>query len=216
MGLGRPGKKPRKQGSRRELFENILIVTDGEKTEANYFQGLRNSFPEPIRNKISIKILAKLDTQELVERSLKEQREDPREREIWIVFDKDNRPDDFDRIISSAKKHGINIAWSNPCIEIFFHAYYGKRPKNTDAKQCISAFSIDFQKATKKEYLKNDKEIYDILCHSGDEKKAIEFSKKKLKQSINEAESKKPSSYCPGSTLHELVGKITSHRPENK
>lgn len=39
MGLGRAGGNPRKQGCRRELFENILIVTDGEKTETNYYQG---------------------------------------------------------------------------------------------------------------------------------------------------------------------------------
>lgn len=82
MGLGRAGGNPRKQGCRRELFENILIVTDGEKTETNYFQGLKNSFPEAVRNKISIKILDKLNTQELVGRALKAQREDPREREI--------------------------------------------------------------------------------------------------------------------------------------
>lgn len=216
MGLGRAGGNPRKQGCRRELFENILIVTDGEKTETNYFQGLKNSFPEAVRNKISIKILDKLNTQELVGRALKAQREDPREREIWIVFDKDNRPDDFDNIISSAKKHGINVAWSNPCIEIFFHAYYGRMPNNADAKQCISAFSTDFQKATKKEYTKNDKDIYSLLCHSGDEKRALELSKNKLEQSMNQAKIKKPSSYCPGSTLHNIVSKITSHRPKTK
>ena len=50
MGLGRAGGNPRKQGCRRELFENILIVTDGEKTETNYFQGLKNSFPEEKRH----------------------------------------------------------------------------------------------------------------------------------------------------------------------
>ena len=216
MGLGRAGGNPRKQGCRRELFENILIVTDGEKTETNYFQGLKNSFPEAVRNKISIKILDKLNTQELVRRALKAQREDPREREIWIVFDKDNRPDDVDRIISSAKKHSINVAWSNPCIEIFFHAYYGRMPNNTDAKQCISAFSTDFQKATKKEYSKNDKDIYSLLCHSGDEKRALELSKNKLEQSMNQAKIRKPSAYCPGSTLHNIVSKITSHRPKNK
>ena len=55
------------------------------------------------------------------------------------------------------------MAWSNPCIEIFFHAYYGRMPNNTDAKQCISAFSTDFQKATKKEYSKNDKDNLEVV-----------------------------------------------------
>lgn len=170
MGLGRAGGNPRKQGCRRELFENILIVTDGEKTETNYFQGLKNSFPEAVRNKISIKILDKLNTQELVGRALKAQREDPREREIWIVFDKDNRPDDFDRIISNAKKHGINVAWSNPCIEIFFHAYYGRMPNNADAKQCISAFATDFLKQPRKNTQKTTKTS--IVCYAIPEMKS--------------------------------------------
>lgn len=216
MGLGKPGKKVRKQGCRRELFKNILIVTDGEKTESNYFLGLRDSFPETLRNKISIKILDKIDTQELVVRALKEKREDPRMREVWIVSDKDNRPEDFDKIIISAKKQGIHVAWSNPCIEIFFHAYYGRRPKNTDVKKCISAFSSDFRKATKKEYLKNDRKIYDWLWHYGNEKHALELSKQTLDLSMKQAKIKKPSSYCPGSTLHEIVSKITSHRPDKK
>lgn len=54
--------------------------------------------------------------------ALKERREDSRNREDWIVFDKDNHPNDFDKVISSAQKNQIHIGWSDPCIEIFFHA----------------------------------------------------------------------------------------------
>ena len=45
MDFRKAGRNKRKIDSRRQLFENILIVTDGEQTETNYFTGLRDSFP---------------------------------------------------------------------------------------------------------------------------------------------------------------------------
>lgn len=38
MTLGKPGKKNRKTRTRRELFENLLIVTDGEKQKPIIFK----------------------------------------------------------------------------------------------------------------------------------------------------------------------------------
>lgn len=65
MALGKPGKKNRKTRTRRELFENLLIVTDGEKTETNYFQGLRDSFPDELKKKSAYASLIKLTRKSL-------------------------------------------------------------------------------------------------------------------------------------------------------
>ena len=130
MAFGKAGKVKRQTGVRAELFENILIVTDGEQTETNYFQGLRDSFPNELRRKIRIKIINRIDTEDLIQVALKEAREDATFRETWIVFDRDDRPNDFDSIIGKAKKNDIRVGWSNPCIEIFFHAYFGRMPNN--------------------------------------------------------------------------------------
>ena len=134
MAFRRAGKTKRRVGFRPQLFENILIVTDGEQTETNYFEGLKNSFPEELRRKIRIKDISQIDTEDLISVAMKEAREDATFREIWIVFDRDDRPNDFDTIIAKAEKNGIKIGWSNPCIEIFFHAYYGFMPNNYVAK----------------------------------------------------------------------------------
>ena len=40
-------------------------------------------------------------------------------KETWIVFDRDRVPD-FDKLIQKANYRGISVAWSNPCIEIWF------------------------------------------------------------------------------------------------
>lgn len=160
MAFGKADRSKRKIGTRRQLFENLLIVTDGEQTETNFFKGLRDSFPEDLRKKISIKVIDKVDTQDLIEVTLRTLREEPTLREPWIVFDRDDRIQDFDSIILKAKKAGIHVGWSNPCIEVFFHAYYGKMPNNEISKRCIAEFAKDFQKATGKEYEKNIAEIY--------------------------------------------------------
>ncbi len=216
MAFGKAGKSKRRANSRRELFENILIVTDGEATETNYFSGLRDSFPVELRRKIRIRIVPEVNTQDLVETTLAELRKDPAVREAWIVFDRDNRPEDFDTVISKAKRNGINVGWSNPCIEIFFHAYYGKMPRNEVPQQCISAFGRDFERKTGKEYEKNDEDIYEELRETGDEEGALALSKATLETSSKNAESKRPSKYCPASTLHELVGKAVKFRVNRK
>lgn len=35
-----------------------LIVTDAEKTEKNYFEGIRNTIPEALKNDLQIKIFS--------------------------------------------------------------------------------------------------------------------------------------------------------------
>ena len=212
MAFGKAGKIKRQAGIRPELFENILIVTDGEQTETNYFQGLRDSFPDDLRRKIRIKIISQIDTEDLISVALRAAREDATFRETWIVFDRDDRPSDFDSIIVKAKKNEIRIGWSNPCIEIFFHAYFGKMPNNSVSQQCISEFGKDYKSHTGKPYKKNDPDIYETLLTAGNEVTALKLSAKTLQNSIKIASVKKPSNYCPGSTLHELVGKVVAHR----
>ncbi|NEE03781.1 RloB family protein [Phytoactinopolyspora halotolerans] len=43
--------------------------------------------------------------------------------EIWCVFDRDEHPN-FDEAVRLAKDNGINVAVSNPCIELWFVLHY--------------------------------------------------------------------------------------------
>ncbi len=47
-----------------------LIVTDTEETEKNYFEGLKNSIPPEIRERIVIKVEKAKTTYDLVERTI--------------------------------------------------------------------------------------------------------------------------------------------------
>ena len=84
MSIGKAEKNKRRIGVRRQLFENLLIVTDGDETETNFFNGLRSSFEPELQKKINIKIVGKINTQDLIETTLRLLRENATIREPWI------------------------------------------------------------------------------------------------------------------------------------
>lgn len=191
------------RAKRLQYLGNYYIITDTKETEKNYFEGLRDSLPKEIQRQLVIKV-ENVSSNKLLTKSIEEAKSSPQFREIWIVFDCDQRKD-FDSIISEAKKNNIEVAWSNPCIEIWFHAYFGCMPTPIDSVQCCSNFEICYKNKTNINYDKADEYIYKILNKYGDEQKAIKIAEQKLKE---KDECKKPSLKCPATTIHKLIKEI--------
>lgn len=190
---------------------HYIIVTDTDKTEKNYMEDLKNyiedlknSMPNESKSKISIKT-HKTETKNLINKMKTLISLDPQYKEPWIVFDKD-QVNYFDKIIEDAQNEGIKVGWSNPCIEIWFHAYLGSMPTCKDSVECVKKFKDTFKKKTKKDYKKAEKNIYTLLCKYGDENKAIKIADLKLSQ--QKQLNKKPSDMCPATTLHLLIKEI--------
>lgn len=178
------------------------IITDGTDTETNYFNGLKNSLPEEEKNKIAIKIRDSIKHPKLIEKALAEL--GAQESEIWLVFDKDQiKERTFNQIIKEAKNKNLNVGWSNPCIEVWFHSYFGTMPKNFEAKQCINTFERDFNQKVGQNYKKNDDGIYKKLQKYGDEEKAITIAKERLEE--EESHCINPSEMTGTTTVHKLV-----------
>lgn len=119
-------KETRKIGNREFRLGHYLIVTDGERTEPNYFNGMKEHLPDDIRNNINIHIATSKTNKQLVDKALEIKNKKPNINNTWIIFDKDRIDSKlFKRILKVAAKSDINIAWSNPCIEIWFLAYFG-------------------------------------------------------------------------------------------
>lgn len=116
---------------RRPNLGYYFVVTDTKETEKNYLEGLRNSIPKDVRDKLVMKV-SRAKTSDLVDETLNLLSMHPQYGEPWIVFDRD-RVKNFDSIIHDAKVNGIKVGWSNPCIEIWFHAYFGKMPMCSDS-----------------------------------------------------------------------------------
>ena len=121
----------------------------------------------------------------------------------WIVFDRD-QVQSFDEIIKSAKNDKICVAWSNPCLEVWFLAYFDQHIPCVDSQWCISLFKNVFRNKAGIPYEKNDDHIYTHLHNSGDEGKAFEWARMSRERFQNEI----PSQSCPSTTIDILVKEI--------
>ncbi|WP_455617216.1 RloB family protein [Eisenbergiella sp.] len=211
------GGKPsdRRAGKRRDRNQRVgvrtpelgyyLIVTDTEETEKNYFEGLRDSIPAELKNRLVIKV-EKAKTVELVERALELTNKEPQYRNPWIVFDRD-QVKDFDNIIQAAEECGVGTGWSNPCFEIWMYAYFGEMPAIRESYTCCNRFADKFEKVTGQKYLKKDKDIYRKLVQYGNEAKAIQIAERCYKKCLDDGK-EEPSVMCPAGMVQRLVEEI--------
>ena len=144
--MANKGSKPsdRRAGKRRDRDKRVgtripelgyyLIVTDIKETEKNYFEGLRDSIPEKLKDHLVIKV-EKAKTVELVKKALELTGQDSQYRIPWIVFDRD-QVKDFDDIVQEAEKSQVGAGWSNPCFEIWLYAYFGEMPVIRESYVC--------------------------------------------------------------------------------
>lgn len=212
---------PSRDGQRKKRLEHkphrmpklgyYCIFTDTEETEKNYFDGLKESLPEDIKNNITIKVVPKISTGKLVEAAKSMVTLDSQYYETWIVFDRD-QVKNFDSIIADAEKNGIRVAWSNPCLEIWFYAYFGKMPFVMDSVDCCEQFGQEYKKRTGIKYKKSDKDIYLKLNRYGNEDNAIKIAERKYKQQLSDFydSKEKPSEMCSCTTVHILIKEIKS------
>lgn len=80
-----------------------LIVTDAEKTEKNYFEGIKASIPDNLKNDLQIKIYSNKALSKIIDFAAEQRNKDERFRDIWLVFDRDEVKN-FDKLIEEAKK----------------------------------------------------------------------------------------------------------------
>ena len=192
--------------TREPILGYYLIVTDTEETEKNYFEGLKNSIPREIRDRIVIKVEKAKTTRSLVERTIELCSAQAQQRIPWIVFDRD-QVKDFDEIIQEAERNDIHTGWSNPCFEIWMFAYFGKMPNIPDSVTCCNRFADCFEKVTGQLYQKNDENIYRKLVQYGDFDAAFRLAERNLARALGDG--KKPSGAYPACTVHYLVKEIT-------
>lgn len=203
----RNGKRKGRETFRKRVPDlgHYFIVTDTKETEANYMYGIRDSLPKDLQGRIVIKV-SKARTDELVTVCKEQAAMDPQYGEPWIVFDRD-RVVRFDQIIEHARQENIYVGWSNPCIEIWFDAYFGKMHGYQDSVTCCREFANTFEKKSGQEYKKSSGQIYTMLNRYGNEAEAIGVAESRLKQYLRDG-IYKPSEMCPCTTVHRLVAEL--------
>ena len=183
-------------GARVPELGYYLIVTDTEETEKNYFEGLRDSIPAELKDRLVIKV-EKARTVELVRKALEMTGQESQYRIPWIVFDRD-QVKDFDEIIRTAEKS---------CFEIWMYAYFGEMPVIRESYTCCDRFAEKFEKVTGQKYSKNDRDIYRKLVQHGDEKEAIQMAERCYKRCVEDGK-RKLSEMWPACRVYRLVEEI--------
>ena len=202
---GRQNSRDNRRNRRLSKQVKYVIVTDGDRTEYNYVTGLKESLREG--TPLSLKIYTKVKAEKLIEKCETLRNEDIftdfSPARIWIVFDRD-RVVDFDTIIQKAKSLGCDAAWSNPCIEEWFWAYFQPLASHTASTTTNDLFKELFITKTGKRYAKNLPNIYNLLCIAGNEGQAIHRAEEKL-TSLENSGITKPSAMYSATTLFRLV-----------
>ena len=202
---GKRNDRNRRTGTRIPELGYYLIVTDTEETEKNYFEGLRDSIPSELKDRLVIKV-EKAKTVDLVEKALELTSKESQYRILWIVFDRD-QVKDFDGIIREAEGNGVRTGWSNPCFEIWMYAYFGEMPVIKESFVCCDRFSEKFERVTGQKYRKSDRSVYRKLVMSGDEGKAVQIAENCYKKCLDDGK-KEPSEMWPACTVQRLVEEI--------
>lgn len=211
-----PAASGRRKGNRppRRYY---LIVSEGTKTEPNYFEAIKSLLPPDMVKRVCI-VGGQADTLRLIERADDEiarrlKTTDPMFYHVWIVFDKDSFKDsDFDGAIDSlqkrnrTKKYGArwHAAWSNQAFELWYLYHFEKQCggalDRASFQRRLSALMKGVLK-TQHGYKKNSKHMFAIL-------RPLLSTAMKNAAAVSRAWDKTKCAYHkrnPGTMVHELV-----------
>lgn len=137
MRKNRPSGPPRRRPSSDAIRLELLVFVEGRRTEEQYiihwFRRHRD------------RVLVTVDGYrggplQLVDRAIRTKQEQAREArrgrgrphdQIWCLFDRDEHPN-FDKALELARENGINVAVSNPCIELWFLLHFEDQTGHLD------------------------------------------------------------------------------------
>lgn len=110
---------------RREVRSRVLVVTEGEKTEVQYLEGLvqfLRSNGAAVRG-VRSRGIGK-DPERVLQAAIDLNRQDPEGYdETWVVVDVDDHST-LESALTRARRLGIPVVVSNPCFEIWLIWHY--------------------------------------------------------------------------------------------
>ncbi len=189
----------------RQIVCKILIVSEGTKTEPNYFKAFRTFNRGTIVYDIEIKGEGD-NTINVVDKAI-ELKNKGEYDSVWAVFDRDSFPaNNFNDAINKAEQHGIGCAWSNEAFELWYLYHFVNRVtamSRAEYKKAISAAvnNSPNYKGKKYQYEKNNPDNYRIMTTYGSMDNAIKFAETKSAEYTN----KRFSTHNPCTMVFKLV-----------
>lgn len=197
----------------------VIISCEGTKTEPNYLSSIINKLitaGKIARGSIVMANHQHTDPLGVLNDLINYKDDYTLFENKWIVIDRDevrsissnsggHTEESFVSAIEKAGKLNVDVAWSNPCFEIFIVEHYMYRDTAGDRKdiqkKALELLCSDgyFEKDATVEDLKTIDNLYEILLP----KKVSGFNN--LKKLMNVQKGKTPVDANPGTRFHELV-----------
>lgn len=194
-----------------EKLGYVLIVSEGISTEPNYFNGIKKVMSKDLQRKFIIKPFGTgKSTLQLVYEAIQIRSKTPNATETWIVLDYDNDIY-FDQAIELACSEGFNIAWSNPCFEVWLIMYLSNSERRyANARECKQIMNQYYQKKLQKNYEEGDPNIFNDMKSIGSLKQAILVAKARDKyyEQKMKCDCIKPSQCNNNTKVYHLIEKI--------
>jgi len=207
----RAQKLEQKKENRIPKPNSFLILSEGEKTEPYYFDGLSKYINNKYKDHINLNQLPIIDTQgegkctvSLVNAAAKYiARSSFRYEKVWVVFDKDDF-NDFDDAIDLAHQYNFRVAWSNQSFEFWIYLHFNYSDAALHRDDWVEKISEIFKlwNISKNGYTKNDPDVFKLIVENVGLKNAISNAKRIESQY---APTQKPSQCDPCTTVHHLI-----------
>lgn len=212
----RKNRDLKRQPPKTESYDLVLIVCEGEKTEPLYFENLK------VIEKLSsanIKVVSgkHSDPITVINTAIDEQEK----QKYYLPFDKVYCVIDGDvsanliQVKKMAKQNNIQLIISYPCMEYWYichfmpyRSFIGKTGNKSAGDNCVSLLNEHWKKAFKKDYAKNQSNLYALLFDKLDS--AVINAKSSLKQAQADNEPN------PSTQVHELVDYLRNIKSQKK
>lgn len=203
--------------AKREMYDLVLIVCEGEQTEPNYLQGLiRHQNLSSVNIQVEFDNPAPISVVEYAEKLYQEKLNDNTGEiydSVYCVFDRDEH-ESFDRAINKAKNLNFVTICSYPCFEYWYLCHFiqsrvpiNRKGANSPAWVCEKLLNDEWQKQLGAKYQKNDTQIYQKLLPL--QQQAIKNAKFALK------DAKQTDELNPSTQVHELVEYLFNIKPNH-
>lgn len=160
--MGRIREIERRASGSRKRKPVVYLVCEGSETEIRYFRKFRSRecnidiVPIPSQYKAADKLVQKAKA------TIGQSPYYPDEGDIiWCVFDRD---ENTNAMLTKAKqtaiREGYQIAFSNPCFEVWFLLHFAKQ--TAPVENCEATIRLLKKKGRLEQYEKN-KEVFDLL-----------------------------------------------------
>ena len=204
--LERRYARQEKRRKSRQMVCKILIVSEGTKTEPNYFKSFRTFNRGTIVYDIEVKGEGD-NTINVVDKAIELKNKGDYDS-VWAVFDKDSFPDkNFNVAIEKAENNGIGCAWSNEAFELWYLYHFVNRVtamSRTEYKKAITEAvnnSSNYKLKKPYTYAKNYTDNYRIMTTYGSMDNAIKYAESTSKTYTD----KRYSTHNPCTMVYKLV-----------